>query len=77
MLERVGRLFDVVMACVGGGSNAIGIFVVFILDEGVRFVGFEVGGDGVETGWYVVTIIGGSLGVLHGARFYLLQDEQG
>jgi tryptophan synthase beta chain len=77
VLERCGRLPDVVAACVGGGSNAIGIFTAFVPDEGVRLVGFEAGGDGVETGRHAASITGGSPGVLHGARSYLLQDENG
>ena len=77
MLERVGRLPDAVTACVGGGSNAIGIFTAFVPDAGVRLVGFEAGGDGVATGRHAATITGGAPGVLHGARSYLLQDENG
>jgi tryptophan synthase beta chain len=77
VLERVGRLPDVVAACVGGGSNAIGIFAEFIPDPGVRLIGLEAAGDGVETGRHAATITGGSPGVLHGARSYLLQDENG
>ena len=77
VLERVGRLPDVVAACVGGGSNAIGIFTAFVPDESVRLVGFEAGGDGVETGRHAASITGGAPGVLHGARSYLLQDENG
>jgi tryptophan synthase beta chain len=77
VLERVGRLPDVVAACVGGGSNAIGIFTAFVPDESVRLVGFEAGGDGVATGRHAASITGGSPGVLHGARSYLLQDENG
>jgi tryptophan synthase beta chain len=77
VLERVGRLPDVVAACVGGGSNAIGIFTAFVPDAAVRLVGFEAGGDGVETGRHAATITGGVPGVLHGARSYLLQDEHG
>jgi tryptophan synthase beta chain len=77
VLERIGRLPDAVVACVGGGSNAIGIFTAFIPDEDVRLVGFEAGGDGVETGRHAATITGGAPGVLHGARSYLLQDENG
>ena len=77
VLERVGRLPDVVAACVGGGSNAIGIFTAFVPDADVRLVGFEAGGDGVETGRHAATITGGAPGVLHGARSYLLQDENG
>ena len=77
VLERVGRLPDAVVACVGGGSNAIGIFTAFVPDEGVRLVGYEAGGDGVETGRHAASITGGAPGVLHGARSYLLQDENG
>jgi tryptophan synthase beta chain len=77
VLERTGRLPDVVAACVGGGSNAIGIFYDFIADAGVRLVGLEAAGDGVETGRHAATITGGSPGVLHGARSYLLQDANG
>ncbi len=77
VLERTGRLPDAVAACVGGGSNAIGIFYDFIPDTGVRLVGFEAAGDGVETGRHAATITGGTPGVLHGARSYLLQDDNG
>src|SRR3712207_2499817 len=77
VLERAGRLPDAVLACVGGGSNAIGIFTAFVPDEGVRLVGLEAGGDGVGTGRHAATITGGSPGVLHGARSYLLQDDNG
>ena len=72
-----GRLPDAVAACVGGGSNAIGIFHPFLDDEDVRLFGFEAGGDGVDTGRHAATITGGSPGVLHGARSYLLQDAMG
>src|SRR6201999_2025518 len=71
------RLPDAVAACVGGGSNAIGIFSAFIPDTAVRLVGFEAGGDGVDTGRHAATITGGAPGVLHGARSYLLQDDNG
>jgi tryptophan synthase beta chain len=77
VLERVGRLPDVVAACVGGGSNAIGIFTAFVSDASVRLVGFEAGGEGVDTGRHAATITGGAPGVLHGARSYLLQDANG
>ena len=77
VLERVGRLPDAVAACVGGGSNAIGIFAAFLADEQVRLYGFEAGGAGVSTGRHAATITGGTPGVLHGARSYLLQDEMG
>jgi tryptophan synthase beta chain len=62
---------------VGGGSNAIGIFHRFISDDGVRLIGLEAGGDGVETGRHAATITGGSPGVLHGTRSYVLQDANG
>lgn len=77
MLSEVGRLPDAVLACVGGGSNAIGIFHRFISDANVRLIGLEAGGDGVETGRHAATITGGSPGVLHGTRSYVLQDENG
>ncbi len=76
VLERTGRLPDAVAACVGGGSNAIGIFHAFLDDPGVRLVGMEAGGDGIETGRHASTISGGTVGVLHGARSFLLQDER-
>jgi len=75
--DLVGRLPDAVLACVGGVSNAIGIFSPFIPDEGVRLYGFEAAGDGVETGRHAATLTGGAPGVLHGARSYVLQDEDG
>ena len=77
VLDRVGRLPDAVAACVGGGSNAIGIFHAFLDDPGVRLVGFEPGGDGVATGRHGATLTAGSPGALHGAMSYLLQDEDG
>jgi tryptophan synthase beta chain len=77
VLELTGRLPDAVAACVGGGSNAIGIFHAFLDDPTVRLYGYEAGGDGVETGRHAATITGGAPGVLHGARSYLLQDEMG
>ena len=77
VLDLVGRLPDVVAACVGGGSNAIGIFHAFLDDPGVRLVGLEAAGDGVETGRHAATITAGSPGVLHGARSFLLQDADG
>ena len=72
-----GGLPDAVVACVGGGSNAIGIFDAFLDDPSVRLVGCEAAGDGVETGRHAATITGGRPGVLHGSRSYLLQDEDG
>jgi tryptophan synthase beta chain len=77
VLALTGRLPDAVLACVGGGSNAIGIFHRFITDANVRLIGLEAGGDGVETGRHAATITGGSPGVLHGTRSYVLQDENG
>jgi tryptophan synthase beta chain len=77
VLERTGRLPDVVAACVGGGSNAIGIFHAFLDDADVRLVGFEPGGDGIETGRHGATLSEGAPGALHGALSYLLQDEDG
>jgi tryptophan synthase beta chain len=76
-LEQLGRLPDAVLACVGGGSNAMGIFHAFIPDEQVALYGFEAGGEGFETGKHAATLTGGSPGVLHGARSYVLQDEDG
>jgi tryptophan synthase beta chain len=76
-LELTGSLPDAAVACVGGGSNAIGLFTAFIDDPDVRLVGIEAGGDGVETGRHAATITGGEVGVLHGARSFLLQDEDG
>ena len=78
ILEAAGRLPDAVCACVGGGSNAMGIFYRFIEDEGVRLVGLEGGGEGVETGKHASRFTGeGSPGVLHGAYTYVIQDAEG
>ncbi|NHC45500.1 tryptophan synthase subunit beta [Motilibacter sp. K478] len=77
VLERTGRLPDAVCACVGGGSNAIGIFTAFLDDADVALHGYEAAGDGVETGRHAATITGGTPGILHGSRSYLLQDEWG
>jgi tryptophan synthase beta chain len=77
VLELTGKLPDAVLACVGGGSNAIGIFHPFIDDKSVRLIGFEAGGSGIETGKHAATISGGTPGVLHGTRSYVLQDENG
>lgn len=76
-LALTGALPDAVAACVGGGSNAIGMFHAFVPDETVRLYGFEAGGDGIETGRHAASITGGSHGVLHGSRSYLLQDDDG
>jgi len=77
VLAAAGRLPDAVIACVGGGSNAIGAFHAFIPDEGVRLVGCEAGGDGLASGRHAATLAGGSAGVIHGMRTYLLQDDDG
>ena len=77
MLALTGRLPDAILACVGGGSNAIGIFNAFIPDSDVRLIGLEAGGDGVATGRHAATITGGTPGVLHGTRSYVLQDANG
>jgi tryptophan synthase beta chain len=74
---QAGRLPDAVVACVGGGSNAIGIFHAFIDDPGVRLVGYEAAGDGVETGRHAATFAAGSPGAFQGSFSYLLQDEDG
>ena len=76
-LARLGDLPDVVVACVGGGSNAIGIFSAFIDDANVKLVGVEAGGEGIASGKHAASIVGGSVGVLHGSRTLVLQDEQG
>jgi tryptophan synthase beta chain len=76
-LDLVGRLPDAVVACVGGGSNAMGLFHPFIADASVALVGCEAGGEGIETGHHAAPLTAGSPGVLHGARSYLMQDEDG
>ena len=76
-LQQYGALPDAVAACVGGGSNAIGMFAAFLDDEEVEIHGFEAGGEGVDTPRHAATIVGGSRGVLHGARTFVLQDEDG
>ena len=77
VLELTGKLPDAVLACVGGGSNAIGIFHPFLDDTSVRLIGLEAGGSGIESGQHAATISGGTVGVLHGTRSYVLQDENG
>jgi tryptophan synthase beta chain len=77
MLELTGRLPDAIVACVGGGSNALGMFHPFVDDVGVRLLGCEAGGDGIATGRHAATVAAGSIGVIHGMRTYLLQDEDG
>ncbi|MBP2414856.1 tryptophan synthase beta chain [Arthrobacter stackebrandtii] len=77
IIEQIGRLPDAVCACIGGGSNAIGLFHGFLDDPSVKIYGFEAGGDGVDTGRHAATITLGRPGVLHGARSYLMQDDDG
>jgi tryptophan synthase beta chain len=77
VLDVAGRLPDAVAACVGGGSNAMGIFTAFLDDPQVRLYGFEAGGEGVDSGRHAARMAGGSPGVLHGTRTYVLQDEMG
>jgi tryptophan synthase beta chain len=77
ILEREGRLPDAVMACIGGGSNAIGLFHPFIEDESVRLIGVEAAGHGIETGMHAAALNGGRPGILHGNRTYLLQTDEG
>ena len=76
-MARMGRLPDAVVACIGGGSNAIGAFHPFIEDEGVRLIGVEAAGHGLDTPDHAASLKGGRSGVLHGNRTYLLQDEDG
>ncbi|MEM3897922.1 MAG: pyridoxal-phosphate dependent enzyme, partial [Nitrososphaerota archaeon] len=77
ILEKEGRLPDYVVACVGGGSNAIGIFHPFIEDKEVKLIGVEAGGEGTELGKHSASLVRGLEGVLHGALTYVLQDEDG
>ena len=77
ILEKTGKLPTEVIACVGGGSNAMGIFAGFVNDKDVKLIGVEAGGEGVETGRHAASISGGRLGVLHGSKMYLLQDNDG
>ncbi len=77
ILEKEKRLPDLLLACVGGGSNAMGLFYPFLKDKSVKMVGVEAGGEGIETGKHAARFQGGSLGVLQGTRSYLLQDEFG
>jgi tryptophan synthase beta chain len=76
-LAAEGRLPDAVVACVGGGSNAIGIFTAFVADSAVRLIGVEAGGEGIESGRHAASLVGGRPGVLHGAFSYVIQDEDG
>jgi tryptophan synthase beta chain len=77
VLQAAGRLPDAVAACVGGGSNSIGLFSGFLTDDAVALRGYEAGGEGVETGRHAATLAAGSPGTLHGAKSYLLQDADG
>jgi tryptophan synthase len=77
MLEKRGKLPDAVVACVGGGSNAVGMFYPFSKDLSVKLLGVEAGGDGLDTDRHSATLTGGSKGVLHGVRTYVLQDKHG
>jgi tryptophan synthase beta chain len=76
-IEQTGRLPDMVVACVGGGSNAIGIFSAFMDDKNVRLIGVEAGGRSLSSGKHAATLVAGTVGILHGARTYLLQDKEG
>ncbi|MCE8037664.1 tryptophan synthase subunit beta [Halomonas sp. MCCC 1A11062] len=77
ILEMEGRLPDSLVACIGGGSNAMGLFHPFLADESVQMIGVEAGGKGIDTGMHAASLSGGTPGVLHGNRTYLLQDEDG
>jgi len=77
MQEKIGKLPDAVVACVGGGSNAVGMFYPFSKDPSVKLLGIEAGGDGIESGRHSATLSGGTKGVLHGVRTYVLQDKHG
>ncbi len=77
MMEREGRLPDTLVACIGGGSNAMGLFHPFLDDESVRIIGVEAAGKGIETGFHAASLSAGRPGVLHGNRTYLLQDADG
>ena len=77
ILAKCGRLPDYIVACVGGGSNSIGIFHPFVNDKGVRLIGVEAAGRGIRTGKHAATLVAGTVGVLHGAKSYVLQDDAG
>ena len=77
LLERTGRLPDAAIACVGGGSNAIGLFHAFLHDPGVRLIGCEAAGHGVDSGEHAASLSAGEPGILHGSRSYVLQDDEG
>ena len=76
-LEKLGRLPDYIIACVGGGSNAIGIFYPFLKDKDVKLIGVEAAGRGINSGEHAAPLVAGKVGVLHGAKSYLLQDKNG
>ena len=76
-LEQIGRLPDMIVACVGGGSNAIGIFSAFLEDKDVKLIGVEAGGRSLAGGKHAATLVAGRVGILHGAKSYLLQDKEG
>jgi len=76
-LDKLGKLPDMVVACVGGGSNAIGIFSGFVDDKGVKLIGVEAGGRSVSEGKHAATLVAGRVGILHGSKSYLLQDDEG
>jgi tryptophan synthase beta chain len=76
-LEQFGKLPDMIVACVGGGSNAIGIFSAFLDDKDVKLIGVEAGGSSVKSGRHAATLVAGRVGILHGAKAYLLQDAEG
>jgi tryptophan synthase beta chain len=77
ILAQCGRLPDYIIACVGGGSNSIGIFHPFVNDRNVKFIGVEAAGKGIRTGSHAATLAAGTVGVLHGAKSYVLQDDAG
>jgi tryptophan synthase beta chain len=77
MPEAIGRQPDAILACVGGGSNAMGVFYSYIQDQSVQLIGVEAAGEGIATGHHAATLCAGRPGVLHGNRTYLLQDEDG
>jgi tryptophan synthase beta chain len=76
-LKEIGRLPDMIVACVGGGSNAIGIFSAFLDDKDVKLIGVEAGGRSLASGKHAATLVAGRVGILHGAKSYLLQDKEG
>ena len=75
--EKEGRLPDYILACVGGGSNAMGIFYPFVEDKEVKLVGIEASGKGIDSGQHAAALTAGRVGVLHGSKSYLLQDDDG